>query len=231
MGKIRLYRSLVGDGDRVVLVLLGWLSNLDTFPYRSLAIPSTMMSKFQFHFVQLSNFGKSSMSPRVFQPEDYVAEVEQYLNLVEAKKIAVIAHSAGARFAIEYAAGNPQRVASLALLAPAGLNRKKASERQQNNARYFFSRHTETGVLAGNILRTTFVNIYNKNLENEVRRLKQPCRVYYGKKDRTIGFGSVNRFHLLTPAIKVITYPNLGHMLIRSKTVMAEACQFIYENE
>jgi pimeloyl-ACP methyl ester carboxylesterase len=222
-----LYYSKVGRGEPVI-VLLGWSSNLDTFPYEKVFLPHIeQLNKYQFIFIHLSNFSKSCISDRPYYLEDYSEElcaVTKHLNI---SKYHLIGHSAGGRISLFHAFYNSEEVNKLVLLNSAGLKHKRVSEKIISETKRHFARCGYVSKRDDEILRLTFSNLYHTDLTEKLANIHTSALVIWGAKDETINLKKAFTFVKHLPQSKLIVYSKMGHETVQEPKVYYDIFNFL----
>jgi len=227
----KLYYAQLGNGKNTTVFVLGWLSNVDTFPIKELTSKyKDKLKENKLIFVHLSNHYKSDYSNKTYDVDLYTEELKDFCKALKFKKINLVAHSAGGRYAINFASKYGYLVNKLVLVSPAGLSSKKANLNQLNKVRGYFHKFNNLSVRQEQILKETFLNVYGINLTNKLSSIQCPTLVIWGTNDNTTPF---KRSAILTKSIKnCLFYPikNKDHMVIRDKTAFSYILNFIDES-
>lgn len=226
-----LYYAQIGNGKNTTVFVLGWLSNVDTFPIKDLTSEyKDKLKDNKLVFVHLSNHYKSSFSDKKYDVDLYTEELKDFCNALKFKKINLVAHSAGGRYAINFASKYGYLVNKLVLVSPAGLSSKKANVTQLNKVRGYFHKFSNLSAKQEQILKETFLNVYGTNLTSKLSSIRCQTLVIWGTNDKTTPY---RRSTILTKSIKnCLFYPikNKDHMIIRDKTSFSYILNFIDES-
>lgn len=107
-----------GSGERVPLVLLhGFGSDAASWMF----VQETLAADRPVHAVELPSHGGSDVDPDIASPEALAVRLRQVLDAVVPGRFHLGGHSLGGLLAVKLAAALPDRVASVSLIAPAGL--------------------------------------------------------------------------------------------------------------
>jgi 2-hydroxy-6-oxonona-2,4-dienedioate hydrolase len=225
----KIYSVIYGTGFPVIF-LLGWLNDGDRYAFlRYIKTFSAELQKYQFHFVHLSNFYKSSYSEMPLSLDDYIDEVRQYAQSFEFKKFHLVGHSAGGRIAIGFALQHPSLVSKLVLLDSAGLNTREPSRRQVTFAHISFSKFWATRPHR-DILQQTYRNLFTTSLKCEIPTLKLKTLIIWGGKDKTIPISHAHRFHSLIPHSQLEILEHRDHMTIHDPETFVLMFNFFNDN-
>lgn len=185
--------------------------------------------------VDFPGFGQSPLPPGVWGTEDYADAIAAFLRQTVQKPVIWIGHSFGCRVGIQLAAKYPDLVSGLALIAAAGLPRKrpfyiklywklrislfKSLKRfipegpgRDRLYRIFGSKDYQS---AGP-LRQIFVKVVNENLTETARRVACPVLLVYGTKDSETPLELGERFNHLIKNSELAKLEGLDHYSVLS---------------
>jgi len=222
-----IYTATLGKG-KVTLVFLGWLSNLDKFPYHK--IYEGENKKYLQHnkliFVHPSNLYKSSVSNKPYTINDYTNEIKQLVDRLKLKKFNLIGHSAGGRYVVDFAATHPNMVNKIILANSAGATARRPTKKQLAHINYFFNKY-DTTKKEYQILKQTFINLYTANLKPQLTKITKPTLIIWGQNDTTIRPSRAKVFNEKIKNSKVIIYKNIDHMTTYQPKVWKDIFKFI----
>lgn len=231
VGQNNLYYCETGKGE-ITIFLLGWLSNIDKFPIEKLISKhENSLDSNRYIFLHLSNHYKSSISKTAYSVDDYTNELKSFLQKLNIKKVNIVAHSAGGRYAINFALKYPKMVNKLVLVAAAGASNKKASKTQISRAKYYFHKFEDITEDQENILKNTFSKVFGTSYKNNLHRINNQTLIIWGTNDKTVPY---KRHKTFKSKIKnSIFYPikNKGHMIIKDQTTFSYIVNFITEDK
>lgn len=231
IGKNNLYHGEVGKGE-VTIFLLGWLSNIDNFPIKKLLQPhKQVLNNNRFIFLHLSNQYKSSISTSAYNVDDYTTELKNFLQILGIKKVNIVAHSAGGRYAINFALKYPKMVNKLVFVAAAGAASKKAKQHQIARAKYYFHKFEDITKEQESILKSTFSNVFGTSFKNNLHKITNQTLIIWGTNDKTVPY---KRHKTFKSKIKnSLFYPikNKGHMVIKDENTFNYIVNFITEDK
>ncbi len=220
----------IGEGTPTI-VILGWLANLETFPYSKVFknFEKSNLTKNKIIFLHLSNFGKSQLSKKPYTIEDYVYELNEFIKLKNFGQVNLVGHSAGGRHVIKYTLAYPNKVNKLILMSAAGFIPKTPKVSQLLKINFYF--HKFNAVLPNQlkILQETFKNIYKSDLRNDIKNINTPTLILWGKKDNTIKPEKADYFKENIKNSKLIKFKNLGHMVTLNSSVWKKVFLFLEE--
>lgn len=169
MGKI-IMQSL---SKKPTLILLhGWGLSKETWNN----IVPELSKQYTIYMLDLLGFGDNQQKYHVFILEDYIKQIDDFLEKNNIKNCILLGHSFGGTLAICYALQFPQKIQKL-IIYSSGSPFKNTANGITYSLRKFFGRHF---VLLFSIIMR---GIKNKKLT--VKDIQQLTRTYYGIKART----------------------------------------------
>ena len=179
-------------------------------------------------------FGKSDNPPWIRNIADLAMYYLDFLDELGAAKIHLVGHSLGGWIAAELAVRNSTRLASLTLLAPAGVRVKgitsgdnfiwSAEEAERNlwHDQKFADEalaHTPTDEEADLMLTDRFMAAkfgweprwFNPALERWLHRIKVPTLVIWGEQDKLFPSAYAKAWKERIPGVRVEIIPQCGH--------------------
>lgn len=215
-----------------VLVLHGW--GLESTKYSNLK--SSLKKYFkEVHVLDLPGFGKSKSPKAPYTLTEYVKVVNNYLSNDKIEKVIIIGHSFGGRVGIKFANIYPNKIKKLILTGVPGV-------RDSSAKRIVFKYIAKTGGiifnipylskispllrkllyrLAGsydylktdNMMKTTFINIVEEDLEAQMTNIKTPTQLIWGEKDKHTPVWIAHNMNHLIPHSSLIVVKNTDHSL------------------
>lgn len=226
----KLYYTKYGEGKKPIVVLLGWLSNLDKFPYnKAIGKSNFNLEKYSFYFVHLSGLYKSDIPKKAYTLEDYTKELRNFILRKKLKKPVLIGHSAGGRYVIKYASQFPTKVNKIVLMASAGAKPLKPSRKQLSRVAYYFHKFIPLRKKSKKILQETFKNLYTYNFKEDMKSIKAKTLILWGAKDTTIRQSRAKIFSENIRNSKISVYKGYGHMITYQKSIFNRINKFIDE--
>jgi len=113
LGGDLVHYEVLGRG-RTVLLLHGWVGSWRYW----VPVMQQLHLKYRVFAVDLFGFGDSAKNPRRYTLDEQVRMLVQFLQSIQQKKVAVVAHGLGAWVAAEMARRSPETVAKMLLLSP-----------------------------------------------------------------------------------------------------------------
>jgi len=184
-----------GEGEQTVLLLHGWGGTNANFA----GVSNELQSHFRVITPDLWGFGLSKTPPSNFTIYDYAEHIVTLLSVLKIEKVHIIGHSFGGRIGIIMANRYPDKVKSLILLDSAGIRprltfAKKRQIRAYQNMKRLVQEGKEDGLELrrfgsidyqelNNDMQQIFVSVVNEDLTNEIKNIKIPTMIVWGKKD------------------------------------------------
>lgn len=206
--------------DETIIFLHGWHNTANKEKYLELL---KLLSN-QYHLIALDfpGFGQSSEPVQPWTVSDYATLVENFIDKLNLKKIILIGHSFGGRVAIKIAAKNKSDIKKIILVASAGVEKKSLSIKLLNATagltpqfiKKIFSQHLGSADYkkTSGIMRQTFKNIINEDLQDFFPKIKVPVLLVWGDLDHTTPLDHAKTMKRLIPnsTLKIIKNGNHG---------------------
>lgn len=222
----------LGQKGHPPLVLLhGWGHTLESF--RPLA--TLLEKKYHLFLVDLPGFGRSPMPPGPWSSFDYADHVIDFLDRQGMQQATLLGHSFGGKVAMSAAARYPERVASLVLLAPSGLKRKRTWREacrflairwlgkgckgidflfsSKLFRAYFSPKFGSADWKQAGAMRPILVRSVNENFLPHVKNIQARTLLLWGEADKETPVEMAHRLHQALPDGQLIIYPHKGHHL------------------
>lgn len=126
--KDKMYYQIIGDGHIPILFLHGWGCSSDIF----LPIVKALPSKFRAILVDFHGHGNTPEPSGTYAVADFTKHVLSLLDELAITELYLVAHSFGARVAIQLASKHPEKIKKLVITGGAGIilpKKKKLSLR------------------------------------------------------------------------------------------------------
>lgn len=191
-----MYFEVLGKSDRIILFLHGWGGSTASFEVEA----CVLSKKFQTINLDFPSFGKSALPPRAYCVEDFAREVKRLLDEIGVRKCCVVGHSFGGRVAIKLARIYPELVEKIVLVDSAGIIPRRSIFCKM---RIFFFKMLKKLVKFGifkekwlarfgssdykklsPVMKESFVKIVNEDLLPDIKTIKVPTLIVWGKRDR-----------------------------------------------
>lgn len=183
MNDFNLHYEVIGEG-KPILLLHGWGASLRTFE----KLARDLSSLYQVYSIDLPGFGESEIGVPLSVSE--VSDViYQFCKELHIDNPILLGHSYGGRVAIVYASKYP--VNKLILVSAAGLKQKLKISKKIKIRVYKMFKKLHIPVKMGstdyqnadNVKRIMLVQAVNQDLKNEMKKIKVPTLMLYGKDD------------------------------------------------
>lgn len=188
MGKNQVHYIQYGKGEDVVL-LHGWGQNIEMMKPLG-----DVLSNNRVTIIDFPGFGESKQLETAWDIEDYGECLKELLNELKIKNPVLIGHSFGGRVAIWYAAN--YKVRKLILFGSPCVRENHVSKKElflkkikklpfmdgigEYMKKYIGSRDYRN---ATPVMRDTLVNVVNRDLSEEARKIKVPVLLIWGSLD------------------------------------------------
>ena len=143
----------------------------------------------------MPGFGKSFVLDKAYSVGNYCEWLEKFINLSGIESPHIIAHSFGARVAFKYLSTHPERCSKLIITGGAGMVKPRSPQYMRRVRAYrrvkrifprFAERHfgSEEYRTLSPIMKESYKKIVNEDLQEEVKKIKAPTLLIYGREDR-----------------------------------------------
>lgn len=208
------------------LVLHGWGKNKEDYKELLNLIPDSLA-------IDLPGFGKEPL-PRIFDLNDYVSFVAEFLEKKKNRDVVIVGHSFGGRVAIKLAYTKPELVNKLVLVDSGGIQEitmkmrlaAKLPRIGSLGRRLFGSKDY---LAASGNLRETMKNVVNEDLVPLLSGINIPTLILWGDKDNTTPIWMGKIMHQKINNSKFVEIKNGDHGIPyrRAKEVASEINKFI----
>lgn len=201
-----------GEGQGILL-LHGWGQNM----YMMKFIQDDLCQRFKVVNVDLPGFGKSSEPNFSWGIIDYTNAMKELMDLYNIKKPIIIAHSFGARIALQYALKFP--VKAMILTGAAGIRKKHDMKYKVRVKIYKILKRFPFAVSMGSpdyqnasaIMKGVLVKCVNDDISEQLKDIHVPTMLVWGKKDAETPLWMGKQMHKEIPNSKFICIENEGH--------------------
>lgn len=204
---------------QTIVFLHGWHNTANKEKY--LELLKLLSVKFRVVALDFPGFGQSPEPPQAWTVSDYAALVEKFIDHLNIKKCILIGHSFGGRVATKIAAKNPQNIEKLILVASAGVEKKSLKIKLLSFTagvtpqfiKNIFSSHLGSADYkkTTGIMRQTFKNIINEDLQGLFPKIKIPVLLVWGQLDNTTPLTHAKIMDKLIPDSKLTIIPDGNH--------------------
>lgn len=213
-----------GNSKKFIVFLHGWGADKNSFLWLK-----DYFDGYSLVFVDFYGFGESSEPAKPYYLSDYVAGVYELISKFEVDELILVGHSFGGRVAIKFAFLHQfeYKVFKLCLVDSAGMKPRRGIKYHINVFRY---KHLKQKAKLNSSLKTkldkfgssdykklslvmkqTFVNIVNENLEYNAKIIVNPTLIVWGEKDRETKLFMARRLNKLIKNSKLEIIKDAGH--------------------
>ncbi len=226
LGGGAVHYKIVGAGP-TILILHGWGSRSD----RWIEV-ANMLSQQNFSVVlpDLPGFGKSSIPPAPWGPEDYCNFVEQFVQKIGLQNFCLLGHSFGGGVALLYAIKHAEQVQKLFLVA-AALRRKNTAKKQFflgvakigkifsflplyplfRKVFYRFIVRRSDYLYQKGVMKESFLKVIGQDLSAYVPQVKASTFIFWGEKDDVVPIADAYFIKQNIPGAILVTFPEGNH--------------------
>ncbi len=199
---MNIHYEITGSGKNTLVFLHGWSANKDLMQ----PLVSLFSKQYQCVNLDLFGFGLTDEIEDYESFDDYVEYFHLFLMEHQIEDPILVAHSFGARLAILYA--NRYPVSALILTGAAGIKSKltiKKRIKQYLHKHHFKMKGSYDYEHATPFLRKVLVEVVNKDLSEQIKRIKVPTLLIWGEKDKETPLWMAKRMnHLISNSILII---------------------------
>lgn len=213
-----------GNSKKFIVFLHGWGANKNSFLWLK-----DYFNDYSLLFVDFYGFGESPKPSKPYYLSDYVAGVYELISKFEIDELILVGHSFGGRVAIKFAFlhQNEYKVFRLCLIDSAGMKPRRGLKYYINVLRYkrlkqkAKSNPTLKAKLEkfgssdykklSQIMKQTFVNIVNENLEYNAKMIVNPTLIIWGENDNETKLFMARRLNKLIKNSKLEIIKGAGH--------------------
>lgn len=204
---MNIHYEIVGSGNAIVF-LHGWGAN------KSFMQPLVSLFSKQYKCVNLDLFGFGSTHEieDYHNFDDYVESFRLFLMKHQIENPILIAHSFGARLAILYADKYP--VSALVLTGAAGIKSKLTIKQRIKlylHKHHFKVKGSYDYEHATPFLKKVLVEVVNKDLSDQIKKIKIPTLLIWGEKDKETPLWMAKRMKRLISNSNLIVFKNEDH--------------------
>ncbi|HEY1777957.1 MAG TPA: alpha/beta fold hydrolase [Solirubrobacteraceae bacterium] len=186
-----------------------------------------------FHFIapQMPGFDRTELRPPVQSIDGLVDHTIALLDEIGLGRFALVGHSLGGWVAASLAAANPQRVSSLVIAAPYGLDAPLANAPAMARDELYVALTNDPSIFEGLVPEgedaefeaaralegasmSGFVpGPFDPTLPAKLETLPMPLLLMWGEDDRIVPIAHLPLWREALPQAEVLTYPGVGHLL------------------
>ena len=231
---VRLHVEQYGAGGPPVLLLHGWGCSIRHFA----PISEDLMKDRLVTAIDFPAHGESAEPPVPWGVPDFAALTADLIRQLAIAPADIIAHSFGARVAIDLAASRPELVRRMVLTGAAGLRKPQTPEQKRKSEQYQRKKEalTRLGRLPGlkgpmeklleaerrkhgspdylalsPSMRQTFVKIVNEDLSDRLPKIQAPTLLVFGANDTETPLWMGQRMEKEIPDAGLVVFENGDH--------------------
>ena len=219
---LNVYYEKLGIGKPIIL-LHGW--NASNIIYKK--IIDKLTTKYSVYIIDLPGFGKSINLEKDYTLDDYVIFLKSFIEDLNISNPILIGHSFGGRIIIRYS--NNNQVDKIVLIDSAGIkrlnikNKYKIYKYKLKKKYYILTNNiyklelllANSGSVdyqnASNVMKKTLINIINTNQRKELKNIKAPTLLMWGKLDKETPYKDACLMNKLINDSGLVTFNNSGH--------------------
>ncbi len=215
--------SVFTKDKKDLLFLHGYLSSKNSFSYQ---IPF-FEKDFNVHAIDLKGFGENAGMEYPYSLDDYIREVEEYIEKNRLKKPCVIAHSFGGRIAIKLSA-KKDIFDKIVLTGSAGLKPKRTFKyrikrltfkalkpfiKKQKLLRFY----SKDYLALSPVMRESFKKIVNEHLDGFLDKITAKTLIVFGSLDKETPIYMAKKLNQGIEKSKLIIIEDAGHFCFIDK--------------
>ncbi len=223
-GVIVIKEEKVFTKDKKDLIFLhGYLSSKNSFSYQ---IPF-FEKDFNVHAIDLKGFGENVGMEHPYSLDDYIREVEEYIEKNGLRKPCVIAHSFGGRIAIKLSA-KKDIFDKIVLTGCAGLKPKRSFKYRLKRLTFKALRpfvkkkrllrfYSKDYLSLSPVMRESFKKIVNEHLDCYLDKITAKTLIVFGNLDKETPIYMANKLNQGIKKSKLIIIEDAGHFCFIDK--------------
>jgi len=213
-----------GEGEPLVFLHGGGIvEGVDCF--------SPLADRFRFIAPQAPGFDRTELRPPILSIDELVEHNASLLDELDVGSFALVGHSLGGWVAASFAAAHPDRVRSLVIAAPYGMDAPLANTRTMSREELYAALTSDATIFAGRVpegedaefdaaraLEGTSIGgfvpgPFDPALPAKLARLSMPLLLQWGEDDRIVPVAHLPLWEAALPQAEVVSYPGVGHLL------------------
>jgi pimeloyl-ACP methyl ester carboxylesterase len=190
-----------------------------------------LADRFQFIAPQMPGFDATELRPPIQSIDELVEHTVGLLDGLGIGRFALVGHSLGGWVAASLAAAHPERVSSLVIAAPYGLEAPLANAPAMAKEELYNALTSDPSIFEGLVpdgedaefdeararegaSMSGFVpGPFDPTLPAKLATLAMPLLLMWGEDDRIVPIAHLPLWRAALPDAEVITYPGVGHLL------------------
>ena len=231
---VRLHAEQYGQGGKPVLLLHGWGCSIKHFA----PVAEDLKRDRLVTAIDFPAHGESAQPPAPWGVSDFTEMTAALIRQLKLSPADIIAHSFGARVAIDLAAKHPELVSRMVLTGAAGIRKPQTPEQQKKAAQYQRKKallnrlsalpglkapvdrlmeaerqkHGSPDYLAlSPEMRQTFVRIVNEDLSDRLPLIQASTLLVFGAQDTETPLWMGQKMEQLIPDAGLVVFENGDH--------------------
>jgi pimeloyl-ACP methyl ester carboxylesterase len=213
-----------GEGEPLVFLHGGGIvEGVDCF--------SPLADHFRFIAPQAPGFDRTELRPPIRSIDELVEHTASLLDEIGVGSFALVGHSLGGWVAASLAAAHPERVRSLVIAAPYGMDSPLANTRAMSNDELYAALTSDPTIFEGRLPQGEDAEFdaaralegasiggfvpgpFDPALGEKLASLAMPLLLQWGEDDRIVPIAHLPLWEAALPQAEVVTYPGVGHLL------------------
>ena len=213
-----------GDGEPLVFMHGGGI-------LEGVACFSPLADRFRFIAPQMPGFDRTELRPPLRSIDELTEHNVRLLDELGVGSFALVGHSLGGWVAASFAAAHPERVRSLLIAAPYGMDAPFANTRAMSNDELYDALTLDPTIFEGLVpdgedaefdaaraLEATSMSgfvpgPFDPALPAKLASLGMPLMLQWGEQDRIVPIAHLPLWEAALPRAEVLRYPGVGHLL------------------
>ncbi len=207
--------------NQPLLMLHGWSKGLDRKRYKKLF--DLLTKKYRVISFDFPGFGESDLPSKPWSVSDYANFTAKFLDKLNIKSSLIVGHSFGGRVAIKMVNLYPEKAKGLVLIDSAGVERKSLKVKAiitltkmapfclKKLFKSFLGSKDFKG--AEGVMRETLKLVVAENLELEIKEIKKPTLIIWGRDDMTTPLWQGKLIHSWVKGSKLVVVKKTHHGL------------------
>jgi pimeloyl-ACP methyl ester carboxylesterase len=213
-----------GDGEPLVFLHGGGIvEGVDCF--------SPLAERFRFIAPQMPGFDRSELRPPLRSIDELTEHNARLLDEIGVGSFALVGHSLGGWVAASFAAAHPERVRSLVISAPYGMDAPLANIQAMSYEELFDALTSDPTIFEGLVPEGPDAEFdaaralegasmagfvpgpCDPGLPAKLASLPMPLLLQWGEDDRIVPIAHLPLWEAALPQAEVVRYPGVGHLL------------------
>ena len=190
-----------------------------------------LADRFRFIAPRAPGFDRTELRPAIRSIDELVEHNARLLDEIGVGSFALVGHSLGGWVAASFAAAHPERVRSLVIAAPYGMDAPLANTRAMSSDELYAALTSDPTIFEGLLpegedaefdaaraLEGTSIGgfvpgPFDPALPAKLASLAMPLLLQWGEEDRIVPVAHLPLWEAALPQAEVVRYPGVGHLL------------------